>query len=733
VLKARTFLVIFCLGSFWGFSSCEAVETVSVPTSVERYGLFSAEFRIEHVGGDPDDPLNVDLSITFISPSGEKTSVPAFWRGNEISRKTSLWEVRFAPEEQGEYFFSAELRLPAKNILRRSDKLSFISAHSENKGFLGRSPNNTNYLRFDQGVPFFGIGHNLAWVHNSRPEVFKRYFGLLKKSGCNICRVWICDWSFPLESGKMGYYNRESSERLDKILELAHENGIYIILCLDTYGSLMTESGMWGEGRWDVNPYNSKNGGPCGSHDEFFTEPSAVRKYKNKLRYIVARWGYSTNILAFELMNEYNAPRDWTREMASYIKETGRSERLVTTSLGYPHDKTFDEALIWGIEEIDIVTSHIYGNGVDAGLVNLLLQKSLEMREMYSKPFVVSEFGIDSSKDDKYYDQRGEGTALHNSIWASALSGSFSTAMNWWHDTYIRPKNLYGHYSALSKFLEGIDWDSGEVRFPDVSLVFYRSGRPDYAPGRDVSIRPIDKWGKAAISEFTVLGNGELAGGGVPFKYLHGSEKKDIRVDQVYKVEYKREGNFVIRVGTVSQLGHLNVYMDGVKVLDKAYPAGKGKGPWKKSRFVPEHNIYQCVYGEEVSFNVPKGKHEIKLSNAGKDWIGIEEVILKEYVSPDTANARCLALNVGGTHLFWIHNISSNWRTEYSREKPDEIKDVYFEAYGLAEKSYEQEIWDTREGRKISSKKVKPSGGKVRIFLKELSSDVACKLIPSSH
>jgi hypothetical protein len=723
-------LFVFCISLLWKVPSGESVEIVSSPSSVERYGLFSAELRIDHVEGDLDDPLNVDLSVVFTAPSGEKRSVPAFWTKNISFPKISLWQVRFTPEEQGEYSLFAEINVPSENISRKSEKLSFSSTSSENKGFLGISQNNFSYLKFDQGQPFFGIGHNLAWVHNSRPEIFKRYFGLLKDAGCNIARIWICDWSFPLESAKTGYYNRESSEGLDRIIEASRENGVYIILCLDTYGSLMPESGMWGEGRWEMNPYNSKNGGPCKRPEDFFTEPSALIKYKNKLRYIVARWGYSPSILAFELLNEYNAPREWTREMASYIKETGRRKRLVTTSLGYPHDKRFEESSIWELEEVDIITCHVYGNGAEGDLVNPLLQKSREIRETYRKPFAVSEFGIDFSKDDKYYDQRGRGTALHNSIWASVFSGSFSTAMNWWHDTYIRPKNLYGHYSALSRFLENVDWDSSSITFPDVSLLFFRRDESRASVWRDVSICPVDKWGKANISEFTILGNGDLAGGGMPHKYLHGSEKKDMRVEQVYKVDYKREGDFVVHVGTVSQLGHLNVFIDGVKVVDKAYPSGKGKGPWKKSRFVPKYEVYQCIYDDETSFRVPPGKHEIKLSNTGKDWIGIEKITLKGYISPDTANARCLALNVGDTHLFWIHNISSNWKTDYSGSKPDTIKDVYFEVYGLPGERYEQEIWDTHKGKKISSKKVSSSGGKVRVFLKELMSDTACKLIP---
>ncbi|MFA6635597.1 MAG: cellulase family glycosylhydrolase [Candidatus Omnitrophota bacterium] len=716
---------------FFGFLSAEALELVSFSQETEKYGLFTAKFRTSYVKEDPDDPRNIDLTVVFVSPSGEVSEVPAFCLSNSRSEKVSLWEVRFTPEEEGEFSFSANAALRRRNVFREFSGARFNVKSSTIKGFLEKSPNNPNYLKFSSGEPFFGIGHNVAWVYNSNPEIFGRYFSLLKEAGCNITRVWICDWSLPLESGKTGNYNRSSSEKIDRILELAERNGIYIMLCLDTYGSLMEESGMWREGKWGLNPYNVKNGGPCKKPEDFFTNKEAVRLYKNKLRYVLSRWGYSPNILAFEIWNEYNSPPEWTKEMASYLKSMGRSRKLVTTSLGYPREKVFDESSIWKIDEIDIVTHHFYGNGTEPQLVNNLFQKSRELKSGYEKPFIISEFGIDFSRNDKDYDIRGEGKALHNSIWASVFSGAAASAMNWWHDTYIRPKDLYRHYSALSKFLEGVNWDSGKIMFPEVSLVFYRAGDLKGGKARDVVIRPLDIWTVSGTSEFEVLGNGDLSKGGLPFKYLHGSEKKDMIIDQIYKVEYPEEGGFVIRVGTVSQGGHLNVFVNDVKVLDRVCPAGPGKGPWKRSRFLEKYNVYQCVYDEDIFVPVPAGKHAIRLSNTGEDWIGIDKITLKNYAAPDIADARCLSINIGGTLMFWVQNRDSNWMTAYEGRKPHSIKGAYFEVYDLSENSYILEIWDTYSGKIISSKKAEPSFGKLRVTLPEFHTDLALKLTPS--
>jgi hypothetical protein len=58
------------------------------------------------------------------------------------------------------------------------------------------------------------------------------------------------------------------------------------------------------DAEWKISPYNKANGGPAATPTEFFTSKKAQLRYKDKLRYIIARWGYSTHIAAWELFNE---------------------------------------------------------------------------------------------------------------------------------------------------------------------------------------------------------------------------------------------------------------------------------------------------------------------------------------------------------------------------------------------------------------------------------------------
>ena len=55
---------------------------------------------------------------------------------------------------------------------------------------------------------------------------------------------------------------------------------------------------------WPQNPFNTANGGFLSDPKQFFTDTTAKALTKRKYRYIVARWGYSPAVMAWELFNE---------------------------------------------------------------------------------------------------------------------------------------------------------------------------------------------------------------------------------------------------------------------------------------------------------------------------------------------------------------------------------------------------------------------------------------------
>ncbi len=712
------------IGHTPGFA--ESITITSAPKEVKQYELFKLSATLPYFKENPNDSLGVQLEMVITAPSGKTVTLSGFCLENQNWLNKSSWEVRYTPEEEGRYQYS--LKLESKALKSTTQIYSFDSLKGGGDGFLRRSKNNPHYLVSSSGRPFFGIGHNIAWVQEDHISIFDRYLTSLKRCGGNLTRVWLSSWSFPIEWGALGEYSQTSSAKIDRLVKLMEERGVYFLLCIDTYGNLMEEEGYWGENKWHLNPYNKVNGGPCRRPEEFFTNKEAKRLYKNRLRYIISRWSYSPSIIAFELWNEYNAPAEWVEEMASFIRSINPHGQFITTSFGYPFGEVPDESEVWDLNDVSMVTVHLYGNATENSMVPLIEQKSKEPASRYNKPFIIAECGIDAQRDDKYYDPKGYGTALHNSLWSSGLSKSFGTAMSWWWDTYIRPRDLYYHYNALAKFLHGVDWDSKKVEYAEIGPMMLNMEEGAKLSYRNAVIKTEDKWAKLYNNTFTVLDNGELDGVGQPNRFLHGEKEKDKRINHIFHVDYPNDGKFIIRIGTVSQGAHLHVFLDGEQVAAKRFFAGPGDGPWARSLYLRKWEVYQCVYDKDFAIEVPKGKHTITLYNTGKDWLGIKTITLTDYVYDNQANARCIGLVVGDQMLFWVQNKGFNWKDTFYEIEPEPVKNAYFQVKVAEEGRHIVEWWDTFKGEVVSTEGIMSKGGELRVEIPQFSKDIACKI-----
>jgi len=138
------------------------------------------------------------------------------------------------------------------------------------------------------------------------------------------------------------------------------------MLCLDYHGMFEAEPDYWGGNNyWPKNPYNSTQGGPCTTQDTFFTSTAAQRIYQKRLRYLIARYGYSPNLLAWQFFNEIdNVARyldashlaTWHGALGDWLKANDPWQHLVTTSLSGT-----DRPEIWGLKQMDFAVHHSYG------------------------------------------------------------------------------------------------------------------------------------------------------------------------------------------------------------------------------------------------------------------------------------------------------------------------------------------------------------------------------------
>ena len=758
----RKTTILFLVILLAAFTLCETSQTKSIFSGRSKLSIKSVEISSETASlyeplelnvnlkgtyDNPFDPDEINLEAYFTAPSGEKITAAGFFyqgfsrtkeKGVEKLTETgpAVWKVRFTPLEEGTYTYYLKARDKKREV--KSDMRRFTVKGSSSDGFIRVDEESVYYLKFDSGRPYFAVGESIAWVKRHRRTFgYDDFFKKLSLAGCNYTRIWLVEWNIPLEwtetentNGKvhgLGKYSLDNSWRLDYILDIAREKGIYVLLTLDTYGSIMEEKGYWGEQRWDVNPYNTENGGPCPSPEDFWTNEEAKRLYKRRLRYIISRWGYSPNILAFDLWNEVNAPPEWVKEMAGYIKRIDPSGHLVTTSIGYPFNKKhlYDSSKIWNLTEIDYTQSHLYGeHGHIKDLAGAVSEKSIEMTRKYKKPFILAEIGLDFGADDMKYDKKGEGIHLHNALWASMASRSFGVAMTHWKE-YVDRFNLYGQFKAISAFTDDVDWTGEKWDFARVENLRLGTKKKIYA---DLVLSCVGDWGEGGGEEITVTNEGEVKG--KINQFVHGMGKDGtLRFSPVFHLDYPSDGKFILEVSSVAVGADISVYVDGEKRWEHQFHPGPGKGEWKSSKLDKQYDVYMAQYDKKYEIPVPRGEHEVRIENTGDDWLRLKSITLTGYRDESAPFVRVLGLSRDEEAILWIQNKENTWDNVYGKEKKIiSVKNLSFDLTGLSAGQYEIEWWDTEKGTVTRREKVFSSGGVLPVKVPELKTDTACKI-----
>ncbi len=477
---------------------------------VPRYGKFEITFELSRTYRNPFDPRDIDVHACFVGPSGKPTTVQGFFYQDYIrtqQRKVerlmpmgrSKWKVRFAPTEVGTYRYFVEINDPHDPKPVRTRMRAFQCAQSDNPGYVRVSKRDPNYFEFDNGDFFYPIGHNVCATFDARNAenlevavvqgegtfAYERYFKRMAENGENTARIWFAGWAFSIEWTKsydihyngLGRYNLENAWRLDYVMDLAAKYGIYVMLTFTPHGEMQPNDAQHEESDWGSSPYNVKNGGFLTSPRYFWTHPDARRYYEQKVRYILARWGHSPNVLAWEIFNEVDLARyyrhmgqicaEWTGKTAQFIRDTDPAKHMVTTNLFYLYQTQW-AAPLWSRPELDLTTGHLF----KANLPEFLRSMYTHMKR-YNKPFLVTEagdtpFGQGPVQTEKY---------LHMGIWASHAMPYPGAAMPWWW-IFIDDRNLYRHFGALAKFAKGQDRRGMGIHFKSGQIIDVTRRRP---------------------------------------------------------------------------------------------------------------------------------------------------------------------------------------------------------------------------------------------------------------
>jgi aryl-phospho-beta-D-glucosidase BglC (GH1 family) len=465
---------------------------------VPQWSRFEATWVPDMTPVNPFDPRVIDVRAEFDRAGGAPpVEVPAFWyQAYEralVHRREQLtpvgdpaFRVRFTPTRTGRWRWRWVIRTGGVTTTGpwQRFRVTRVRAH----GFLRISRRDPRRLAFDDRSPYFAVGENTGWYDAGGTFDYDQWFADLAAQGANYARVWMPSRAFGLEWSDtgLGDYTARLGRawQLDYVFDLAEQQGIYVMLDLLNHGpfSLLFNS------EWASNPYNAANGGPLATPAEFFTNPEARRLFEQRLRYIVARWGWSTHLLAWELWNEvdltagYSSPAvtAWHADMAALLRTLDANHHLVTTS----HAIFLNDPSVWSGGGLDFTQIHFYANVFPAmrDIARTITQLTADRLEATSVPVLFAEFGVDAGAAATEASDP-DGIGIHDGLWAGVVSGGVGTGMTWWWDAIIaaQPGRYYPMFGAVAGFVDGIRWD--RERFAPAGASVDSATRPVIAYG----------------------------------------------------------------------------------------------------------------------------------------------------------------------------------------------------------------------------------------------------------
>ncbi len=595
------------------------------------------EFRLTGApaAANPFDPEAIQVNAVFTPPGGDPVRVPAFWfqdytrrlsGGSEVLTPLGSpeWRLRYTPPRVGVY--SVSISVLTNGAASGSPALSQFAVTGDPPARTGfaRVAAEGQYFETGDGRALPLIGANVCW-HGARGTYdYDDWFGALREAGENYARLWMCPWSFGLETeaNSLNRYRLEAAWRLDQVLRLAERCGIYLELCLDYHGMFAVEPDYWGGNNyWSANPYNLANGGPCAAPNDFFTNPAARVLYQKRLRYLAARYGASPNLLGWQFFNEIDNVYSllnaadvaaWHAAMGDWLRANDPFGHLLTTSFTYAEA----HPELWSLPQIDYVCAHAYGPDRPAASLSAMVQS---LRKKYGKPVLIDEYGTSWQGWNKAADPYLRG--LRQGLWGGALGGSAGTAMPWWWQDLHRDR-AYPVFAALGQILGRTGWGRGGW----TNLEFRASLTPPALVGEplangapfEITLPLSSGWGILAPGELAVPNPGAANYSARTLNsFVHGSTHAELRTPFRLSAWFTNNARLVMHLNSVSWNSALVVRVDGQQLyrtnlanLDGAYAVTN------------EYNL-------DLAVPLPVGRHRVEIVNLGADWFYLDWVRLE--------------------------------------------------------------------------------------------------------
>ncbi|MFN8451150.1 MAG: DUF5060 domain-containing protein [Anaerolineae bacterium] len=658
---------------------------------------------------NPFDADDIELVGVFESPSGRQLIIPGFWMQpysdecQEPCRVESLqtdgdptWQVRFAPDETGHWAYNLQVRDDGTTV--RVENGEFDVVPSDRPGFIGVS-GNKRYFQYGSGQSYFPIGHNLLWSWSAGGGLvaYDKWLRELSEAGGNYARLLIDDpWFIGLEwSNPAGDYRaaQDDAARLDTILVMAEKYGVSLQIVVLWHQALTTYQGVPvvilnnparpdTSADWDNYGYNARNGGPLASPGAFFADERAQALFRQRLRYIAGRWGYSPQVFAWEMIDEIDRTTNynptvasaWLQMMAGYLREVDQNRHLITagsrdndTTIADNPALSFTQARFFQRRPFETTADQVVG-ALDPIRQNLRLA---------DEPTLLTEFSLNPWLEPTADDS--DGISVQTTLWAAAFSGAGGGAASAYGETYVAPLGLQRYYPPLAAFAATVDWARLDLQPAEAALVSDDGSL--YKPLRVSDFLRRRGEGEDMPMLHAITPDGVLPDVSNLSSYLFGQlYNRDLHRTQHYSVVVPYDTYFEARIrATSTQTGaQLAISVDGKLAAELVLDPGSN----------------------DVALRVPLsvGSHEVTLENVGDDWLELDYLEIGQLVAP----VRMLTLrdSTAGVALSWLQNRDYTWDRIANERAPLLFT---YRVDQLPPGKYAVDIWDPLSGAVVGS------------------------------
>jgi hypothetical protein len=186
--------------------------------------------------------------------------------------------------------------------------------------------------------------------------------------------------------------------------------------------------------------------------------------YKNYLRYMVARWGYSDAIAVWELWNEildHDNLANWHREMTDYLNQIDPYNHIISTSIMHGHK--YDD--IWSMPNMDLTQTHRYHPSDE------FVEKTVEYVNKFDKPHCIGEYAVDWKGPGYGYSHADYENEFRYGMWRGLISPVSIMPLSWWWDYHME----LGHFAYFQPLAEIIE----EMKKQDTAPAIVEISQPN--------------------------------------------------------------------------------------------------------------------------------------------------------------------------------------------------------------------------------------------------------------